>query len=345
MPFIRPSLLVIVNRTRDDLFSRLAADDPLRRSDAEAYARVLAGSAHELYGYLDWLARQLMPDTADVDYLERWASIYGLSRKAAASATGIVAFTGLEGAAVLSGQILSALDGILYATTTDAIIASGAASAPVSAVVAGEAGNRAAGQTFMLQSPVAGINASAIASAISGGADVEADDALRDRLLLRIRNPPQGGAQTDYEEWALEVAGITRVWVAPLQLGPGTVVVRFMRDGDTPAIPDSTEVAALQSYLDVKRPVTAQVTALAPIAQPINFTLTGPADVSARATVEAALADIFRYDVAPGATVLVADLEEASEAGGSGFSITSPAADVPATTTGHLPTLGTITWA
>lgn len=348
MPFNRPSLQTLINRTRNDLFGRLSEDDPLRRSDAEAYARVLAGAAHELYGYLDWLAKQIMPDTAESEHLERWASIWGVGRKAAASASGTVVMTGSNGAIIATGTAFAALDGVRYLAAEDTAIASGTATVPIAAETAGANGNRLSGETFSLVSPVAGVNSSGTASAMSGGVDIETDDALRARLLTRIRKPPQGGALYDYEAWALEVPGVTRAWPVALQLGPGTVVVRFVRDDDGTGgiIPDVDEIAAVQAYIDspYRRPVTAQVTVAAPIAQPVDIEVSGPASASGRAVVEAALAAVFRYDSMPGASLLAEWLEEAVEEGGAGFAIESPLVDVSATSAGHLHTLGSITW-
>ena len=69
MPFSRPILQDLINRTRDDIVSRLPSPDILRRSDGEVYARALSGASHGLYGYIDWLSRQLIYDTAETDIL------------------------------------------------------------------------------------------------------------------------------------------------------------------------------------------------------------------------------------------------------------------------------------
>ena len=44
---------------------------------------------------------------------------------------------------------------------------------------------------------------------LGGGTDTENDDDLRMRVLQRIRQPPQGGANHDYVRWALAVPGCT----------------------------------------------------------------------------------------------------------------------------------------
>lgn len=345
--FDRPTLATLIQRTRDDLYSRLAADDPLRRADAEVYARINAGAVHGLYGYLDWLADQVMVDTASVEYLDRWASIWSVTRKPAAAATGSVTFAVQAGAVIPSGTVLKAFDGTQYVTTSDATIAVPTATAPIVASVAAAAGNRTSGQTLTLVSPISGVNSAATAGLLSGGADIEADDALRARLLSRIRQPPQGGSQADYIAWALEVAGVTRAWCYPQELGVGTVTVRFVRDNDAGSIiPDAGEVATVQAHLDALRPVTAQLNMVAPVAVPLAFTIQLTPNTSAvQAAVQAELADLILREATPGGTLYLSHIRAAisAAAGETNYVMSAPTADV-VNTTGNMTTLGTITW-
>ena len=348
--YSRPLLSDLVQRVRTDVLSRLTSDDVLRRADAEVYARVMGGVAHGLYGFIDWLSDQVIYDTASVEYLERWCSIWGLSRKAAAAATGTVTFAVQAGAVIASGTLLQALDGVQYQTTADATVAAPTATAPVVAVVAAAASNRATGQSLSLVSPVVGVQSNATAGLLSGGADVETDDALRARLLARIQQPPQGGSATDYVAWALSVSGVTRAWVYAQELGAGTVTVRFVRDNDGSGaliIPDSTEVAAVQAYIDARRPVTAQCTVVAPAAVPLNFTISGllPSTTAVQHAIQAELQDLLLREATPGGTLLLSHIRAAisSAAGETDYVLTSPAGNVT-NTTGNMSTMGTITW-
>lgn len=347
MSFSRPSLSDIVKRVGNDVFSRLASDDVLRRADAMVYGRVMAGVAHGLYGFIDWLSRQVIYDTAEAEFLERWCAIWGVSRKAAAAATGSVTFTVLAGSVIPSGTLLQALDGVQYQLTADATISAPTATAPVAAVIAAAAGSRATGQSLNLVSPIVGVQPTATAGELSGGADIETDDALRARLLSRIQQPPQGGADYDYVAWALEVPGVTRAWVYANALGLGTVVVRFVRDNDVTLIPDAGEVATVQAYLDARRPVTAQLTVVAPVAVPLAFTIAGlvPATAAVQAAVQAELADLLLREAIPGGTILLSHLRAAisAAAGETDYTLTTPSANV-VSTTGNISTMGTITW-
>jgi uncharacterized phage protein gp47/JayE len=348
MAFNRPSLLDLINRTRNDIVSRLPGIDILRRHNAEVYARALSGAAHGLYSFIDWLSRQLIYDTAEGAWLERWATIWGITRKAAAVASGSVTFTGSNGAVIPSGAVLAAYDGVLYETTAEGTIASGSAVVAVVAASSGVSGNRATGQTFTLQSPISGVTASAVVGAMAGGTDIENDDSLRGRLLSRIKQPPQGGSKADYSTWALAVAGVTRAWVYPLELGAGTVTVRFMMDGTyADGIPLAGDVTAVAAYIDPLRPVTAAVTVVAPVAVPLDFTITGlnPSTAAVKAAITESLTDLIAREATPGGTLYLSHIREAISGAAGEFDhvLTTPAANVT-NTTGNISTMGTITW-
>lgn len=345
--FSRPSLADIVQRVRNDVLSRLSTDDVLRRADAEVYARVMGGVAHGLYGFIEWLSDQVIYDTAELEYLERWCSIWGITRKPAAVATGSVTFAVQAGSVIPAGTLLQALDGVQYQTTADATVTAPTATAPVASVEPAAAGNRTTGQNLSLVSPVLGVQTTVTAGELSGGADIETDNALRARLLARIQQPPHGGAAYDYTTWALEVPGVTRAWVYPSELGLGTVTVRFVRDLDASLIPDAGEVAAVQAYIDALRPVTAQVTVVAPAAVPINFQIQGltPSNSTVQAAVQAELQDLLLREAVPGGTILLSHIRAAISAATdeTDFVLIAPAANVT-NTTGNMSTMGTITW-
>jgi uncharacterized phage protein gp47/JayE len=349
MAFTRPDLPTLINRAEADIETRLpGADARLRRSNLNVLARVHSGAAHGLYGYLEWISRQVIIDTADGDILERHGSIWGVTRKAASPAVGKVTVTGTNGAVVPVDSTLARSDGVQYTTDAEATISGGLAMIAVTAVEGGQAGNAAAASSLSFDTPIAGVSVSATvdAAGLTAGADIEADDDLRARLLARIQTPPHGGAAHDYIAWALEVAGVTRAWVYPAELGLGTITVRFVRDDDASPIPDAAEVLAVQAYIDSVRPVTAVVTVAAPIAVPLNFTIDITPDTAAiRAAIEAELRDLLLREAEPGATILLSHIREAISlaTGESDHILTAPAANVTHTT-GEMATFGAITW-
>lgn len=350
--FTRPTLSELVTRIQQDLQTRLVLTGPvLRNSVIAVTARVLAGAVHGLYGYVTFLSAQLFPDTSVTSYLERQASVFGITRLAATYATGTATATGVNGIVVPGGSVLQRADGATYVTAADVTISSGSATATVTAQVAGENGNLDAASALTFGSPIAGVNAQATVTSggLAGGADQETDDALRARVEARLQSPPQGGSAADYVTWALSVGGVTRAWVYPEELGAGSVTVRFVRDNDgigSTIIPSSPEVAAVQAVINALRPVTATVTVVAPVADAVNFTLHLAADTTdTRAAVIAELTDLLMRAGSPGGTILLSAIRTAIGIATSpgDFTLASPSAD-STHSTGHIPIMGTVTF-
>lgn len=349
MPFERPTLAELIDQAQADTEARLPGIDArTRRSNLSVLARVLAGATHGLYGYLDFLARQVFPDTADAEHLARWAAIWGVTRKAPSFAVGTLSFTGQAGAVIPAGTVLAAGE-VEYETDADVTFAGATAGGAVTALLPGVAGYQAAGLTLVFVSPVSGVAASATVAAggLAGGADAESDSALRARLLDRIRQPPAGGAARDYEAWALAVPDITRAWVYPEELGPGTVTIRVVSDDAVGGpIPGAPKIAEVQAYIDERRPVTAVPTVVAPVAVPLAMTIQlTPSTQAVRDAVAAEIADMIRREAVPGGTILLSHLREAISlaAGETDHVLVSPTASV-AHATGQIAVPGTITW-
>lgn len=348
--FSRPTVQTIIDRITADMNARLPGTEPrLRRAVLNVMAKVFAGAVHLLYGFISFIANQIIIDTAQKDWLVRHASLWGITRIAATFATGTVDFTGTNGNTIPEGTILLRADGAEFTTDALGTIAGGTASVAVTAAVAGLDGNTDPATTLTLSGQLTGIDSIATidASGLTNGTDEETDTNFRSRVLARIQEPPHGGASFDYVAWAKEVAGVTRAWVSPLELGLSAVTVRFVRDGDTGSIiPDAAEVAAVQTYIDNLRPVTADVTVVAPVAVTMNFTISVTPDTAAiRAAIETELADMLLRDAEPGATIFLSRINEAISIGAGEFNhtLTVPAADVTHTTA-EMAIMGTVTW-
>lgn len=344
MAFVRPTLRELISRISSGIQSRLSVPQA-RRSNATVYSRVLAGASHELHGFIEYVSKQIFVDTADSEHLDRHASIFGITRKAASKASGTVKFSFQDGVVNIPvGTILQGGDEQQFQVTV-APNAEGVAS--VEALVAGEAGNIESGDTLTLISPIEGVISEAESQGIAGGADAEDDENLRARVLARQRETPHGGTSSDYVQWALAVPGVTRAWCYPLENGDGTVVVRFVCDDLADISPTSEMVKQVQSYIDSKRPVTADVTVMGPTLKAVNIeisTLT-PDTSDVRAAVEAELKDLFMKESEPSRSIYLSHIRAAisAAAGEVDHVLVSPTAN-PTAGTNELPTLGTITW-
>lgn len=356
MAYTPPDLPTIAARVQGDLDGRPPGAEPrLRRSLLWIIGRALAGVAYGLYQALaNRLTVQVLPNTAtDGDWIVQHAALWGLERTAATYSEGpITPYGGLipvAGVAIPSGTQFQRSDGVIYETIEETNIDD--IPITVRAAVAGSNGDATEDTALTLISSVADLPTAWLVAAgdIIGGYDVESLTDLQDRTVARIQNPPRGGAETDYEMWALEVPGITRAWVYPMEDGPGTVTVRVVNDDDSPIIPGAELIEAVQDYIDERRPITATVTVVAPSALSVDFQISG-LEIDAGYTeeevqdnIEAELIDLLRREAEPGGTLLLSHIQEAISlaAGENDHVLNDPAADIEAGY-GQIPIIGTI---
>jgi len=351
MPFSRPTLQELITRVEFDLTSRLQIVGALaRRAMVRVLGRVWAGSVHSLHGHLEWISKQMLAITADADQLERFGAELAVNRKPAAWAEGDVTFTGSNGTIIPAGTLVQRQDGAQYETQANATIALGTVTTDVRAILAGINGNADAGTNLSLVSPIVGIQSTATVAVggITGGIDTETNDDYRGRILARKRRPPQGGAESDYENWTLEVSGVTRAWIYANHTGLGKVGITFVLDNEEDIIPDGPKVDEVQAYLvdRTRKPITAQIIVFAPVAVELDLEIAlNPNTLDVQNAVRAELADLLFRDGGPGETIRVSRIGEAISvaAGEDHHDLLSPTADVQHDAT-EIPVLGDITF-
>lgn len=354
MPFNRPTLQQIIERSITDVESRLVdVSARLKRSVINALIRSHSAVAHGLHGHLDWLSKQIIPDTAEDDMLDRHADWWGINRLAASSATGNITFTGTSTTVIPAGTVIQRADGEQYTTDADGTITAGTVDIAVTAITEGQDSNTDASVSVSLVVVQGGVDSTATVATggLTGGADQESNDALRLRLKERVQQTPHGGAVYDYVAWAKETAGVTRAWAYGSWSGAGSVGVFFVRDDDASLIPDAGEVTTVQTYIDTVRPVTAAVTVYAPTEQAQAMTIQlAPNTTVVQGAVEDALDDLFRTgaEVEGGngeGTILISHIREAVSigAGENDNVMVSPVANITLAD-GEIATLGAITW-
>lgn len=295
---------------RDDMLRDILNQNPQAAvgadSDFRMRANAVAAAVEGLYENLSWVGRQIMPDTADEDVLQQYASLYGMGLKPATGAVGSITFTGTPGSPVGSGVECKALDGQAYVTTSFGnIAADGTLTLAAQASVSGSAGNQAAGTVLTLTSAPAGVSSTAAVVTMLAGTDIETVASLLARLLDRLRHPPAGGNMYDYRRWALEVPGVTAAWCYPLRRGLGTTDVAILSNG-VPA-PQALQ-NTVKAYIETVNPAGGDCQVLTPALLVVNVVATvtlqsGTLLVNVQATVQSALA-AYIAGLAPGDSVL-----------------------------------------
>lgn len=332
MPFLTPDYQAISDAILRDIanLQPQAATGP--DSDYAIRAHATGAAVEGLYQHQQWIARQIFPDTADSDNLERFGARYKIYRLVAVVATGSIDFSGTPGSAIPIGTEARAIDGVAFVTTVAGVIgAGGTVTIAAQASVAGVAGNKAAATALTLTAAPPGVLSQATINTMTSGADVETNEALLARVLFRLQNPPCGGAAHDYFAWAKEVSGVTAAYVYPNRRGLGTTDVIILASGGLPSAP---LIASVQSHIDGVRPVQADFLVFGPTAIAVNvtavMTLTAGyvlADVAA--SINAVL-DAYFATLKPGDTCYLNRIRAiiSDTPGVLDFNLTAPVANV-----------------
>ena len=352
MPWSTPTLKETRKLTRDYVLSQLKARAMVPNSALRIMSDGQGGLTHLTLLYLDWLAKQLMPDSAEQEWLDRHGQIWLVNadgskgRKAATYAHGEVQFDGAASTTVPIGTVMSGGNSVNYQTVTAGAIGSdGLGSADAVALTAGSVGNLPDGTALTVAQQ--GVDGATLFGDMTGGVDQETDDQLRERILFRIQNPPMGGSQPDYIRWATSVPGVTRAWAAQ-EIGPGTMTVRFLMDDlypDNYGLPQQADIDEVRDYIDTKRPVTVvDCFVMAPILFFYDITIRNLADdtETVRADIERSIKDMEFARSQPGQTMYRSWVSEAiSQAVGERqHELDFETTVMPSA--GYMPTLGTV---
>ncbi|ECY3258963.1 baseplate J/gp47 family protein [Salmonella enterica subsp. enterica serovar Alachua] len=381
MPYKHPTLTQLRQQVKGDILAELPETGGLLRfSNLGIMGNVQAGMAYMHYGYLDYIALQSTPFTSTDEYLEGWAGLKNVYRKAATAATcPSCVFTGMPGAVVSAGAKLNRADGYQY--KTDALVTIGSDGTGASSVTAvlpdassdptggGLEGNAASGTVVMLDQSFNGINTTAtFTSAATGGTNIERDPQLRSRMLKAYQKTPQGGNNTDFENWALSVEGVTRAWSVPRLMGAGSEGVYIMCDGSDRSnngFPVGTDgVSQYESWGYYAKATGDQlrvadhiyslqtVTCLTYIASPvpkvIDFEISGitETEIDLIPLITTAINTVFFENGTPDGTgkINLSDINTAIAAipGTEGFILNSPTSNINLAL-GELPQCGTVT--
>lgn len=350
--FSRPDLPNLISTIRSDLLTRFESDVVLRRLDAEVYARVMAAAAHTLYGYIDYLAKNMLPDLCDETWLVRHANLKRSPRKQPTTAGGYMRWEGVSAEVPIpSGTEIQTDDQTNYVTTgaqefnqSERVLR-----VPVEAVSSGSAGNLDDGTPLRLLSPITGLSVTGYADSVQGGTDLEDLEEWRSRVMARWYYTPQGGADSDYVAWATDVAGISRAWVFRNQNGPGTVgVMVATNDPDNPA-PDPARVAAARDYILPLAPVAGASLSLYAAKSkiiPMEIALAVDSEASRVAVVRELKATLLR-DGSPSGRIYHSHLGDAVSRGSGGvaYRIINPDPDSDTELAAdELPVLGDVKW-
>lgn len=326
MSYDRPTLSEIYARIKAEIESRVTDNEPIAKvSVYGVLAAIVSGGLHLVYGFIDWVAKQNFPDTADETGLTRLGNLWGIPRGNPVETTGDVSFTGVATTVVPSGTVVVNSEGYEY-TTQAAFTIGTTTSVEVLAAEEGIAYNTD-DSLLELGSPITDVdNEVNVIDGFQNGEDLETIEDWAARLLRRIQEPPSSGNVEDYVTWALEVDGVGKAWCFPAEdyLGAGTVGL-YVADENL----DPVSAAILQDvedYIEVERPIPAKVDYLNIVVTSsyVDFAISlDPNDADLQSAINTNLQNLFLLESGPGETILLSRIRSAiASAGPTDYEIT-----------------------
>ena len=308
-----PDISFIDNKDIDQVRQEMVADYESFISEATGQTVTLErSSVHrmELYAaaaqiyqamqYIDRQGKQSILKYSYSDFLDNLAIFKGVTRNPATPATTTLRFTlSAErdtATGIPQGTRVSTAGAIYFATDVYAEIPAGSTTVdvPATCTVAGTDGNGfAAGELATIVDPIPYVASVTNTTATEGGAEIESDDDLAERVFLAPGAYSTAGPEDGYLYHAKAYSAAMGDVVATSNQAAGTVdIVFIMADGSTPG---EEMIEGLEGYLQGKtiRPMTDLVRVAAPqeVTYTINLTYYINRSDSAKAvTIQAAVA-------------------------------------------------------
>lgn len=207
----------------------------------------------------DILSLGFIEDTFDT-YLDKRVSEFGVYRKQGSKAIGEIKVEGKEGAIITNGTLIKAND--LYFTVLNDIELPTDNILYVEANEVGYKYNLLANTEFELVEKNDKVTSLINETDFKNGIDIESDEDLRKRFIKVVNNPSTSGNKNHYEEWALEVNGVSRAIVYPLWNGNGTVKVMVVGNDNKPVLEDVRK--NVEDYITENMPIGCQLTVTTP---------------------------------------------------------------------------------
>lgn len=289
-----PDISFIDNKSIDQVRQEMVADYESYISEATGQTVTLErSSVHrmELYAaaaqiyqamqYIDRQGKQSILKYSYSDFLDNLAIFKGVTRNPATPATTTLRFTlsAVRDTAtgIPQGTRVSTAGATYFATDVYAEIPAGstAVDVPATCTVAGTDGNGfAAGELATIVDPIPYVASVTNTTATEGGAEIESDDDLAERVFLAPGAYSTAGPEDGYLYHAKAYSAAIGDVVATSDQEAGTVdIVFIMANGDTPG---EEMIEGLEGYLQGKtiRPMTdlVQVSAPEEVKYTINLT-------------------------------------------------------------------------
>lgn len=313
----------------ESISAQLGASGGVAKTFLRTLARTIAATYTLLYKYIGFGTLQGFVKFASAEPtlingrlltpLHEWGELVGAGLPSPATQAELILAVTVDstGGSIPSGtQLVHTATGVSYLTTTVVLldaptvsIRARAAGDQAGGNGSGSVGNVAVGRVLSFTNPLPNVQRDCVVTGQSVvGSDAEDPEVYRQRVINFFRQRPQGGALSDYRQWAEEPAGIDRAYPYTSGTAPGQVDV-YVRasvssSGDPDGVPSPAQLEEVQKSIEAdagglasRRPVGVLVS-VKPISI-VEFTLqvhglTAPDLVSTQLAISQAATSFFK---------------------------------------------------
>jgi uncharacterized phage protein gp47/JayE len=241
-----------------------------KRKNSSLVYNALAPAAQEITKLRSDLDRLLsysfISEDMPEEYLDSRSNEHGLTRKPATYAIKLGTFTDTKGKfADIPLKSRFSIDKTNY----EVIEKIETGKYKMKCEVVGTVGNYPTGSLLPIEY-IEELGTSTLSEILTAGVDVEDNETLFNRLMVKIQTPATSGNKYHYLNWALAINGVGAVKVLPLWNGNGTVKV-VIADSNKKAA-SSDLITTAYYYIEELRPIGATVTVTSAIEKSINIT-------------------------------------------------------------------------
>ena len=283
------SLQALIDRAKSTLIAKTGQNNPA----IDAIACAIAGVSYGQYGYQDLLFRELHPETCSEPWLYLHASRHKAPRLLPTFAKGRVEFAQLDGVvAIQKNTMLVDAAGNEFETVKEQ---NSDAPVDVIALTSGTGSNLPAGSVLKLTEGISGIVPNAVQClGIDGGADIEALEHWRGRVVLAFEKSISIGKADDYSSWAASAhSDVDFAWVQDNSPERGMIQVYIGQRQNNPTVGIEV-INDVQLVFENNRLAGCHPIALLPNKVPLTIEIQGIEDVTVRNDITRALEQLIQ---------------------------------------------------
>ena len=251
-----PTYSELYESIKSDLRNKLGITTIVGKLVLLAFAAVQAAKLKIFYHLAEKIQENIFVDTCDDETLLRYGLVK-LNRLPyiAVSAQYKVSVSGTTGAVIPAGTTFVSVDsstnpGQVFILETEYTMPSTSGEVILTAEIGGTESSLTLGDILQVTSPISNVDSFVtVTSEEVAPVDNETMAEYRIKVINAYRTEPQGGAKVDYQLWAVDAAGVRRVYPYVVNNSPGDIEI-YVESLYDDGVPDAAMLSEVESVIE-----------------------------------------------------------------------------------------------